>query len=355
MKKTILHITDSLGLGGAEVLLKNTIPLLPEYEHVIVYLSGSQLIQFESTGLSIYKLDHNGKKDIVRSVLRLRKIIKRHKVELIHSHLFLSTVIARIAKPRGVKLVSTIHSILSKNVFEKKKVFLKIERLTVNRQDALIAVSHHALKDYLSHISFKGQSSVLYNFIPDYFFINKSSPSGVAGKEILKCISVGNLKAVKNYDFTLKAFNHLKESPIELDIYGDGILRKKLQEKIDSQGLKVSLKGSGKEINKVLTEYGIFIQMSLHEGFGLALLEAMAIGLVPVLSDIPVHREVAGDCAFYVNLENEQELSFILQKIQEQKDGYKQRRMKCMARAKEIAGKDGYIEHLRSIYLSLLN
>ncbi len=38
---------------------------------------------------------------------------------------------------------------------------------------------------------------------------------------------------------------------------------------------------------------------SLYEGFGLPLLEALAAGLPVVASDIPVHREVAGDAALY--------------------------------------------------------
>jgi hypothetical protein len=36
----ILHIIDGLEYGGAEVLLRNTLPLLDQYSHVVCYLGG---------------------------------------------------------------------------------------------------------------------------------------------------------------------------------------------------------------------------------------------------------------------------------------------------------------------------
>ncbi len=36
---TLLHVINSLSIGGAEVLLVNTIKLLPDYQHVLVNTS----------------------------------------------------------------------------------------------------------------------------------------------------------------------------------------------------------------------------------------------------------------------------------------------------------------------------
>ena len=43
-----------------------------------------------------------------------------------------------------------------------------------------------------------------------------------------------------------------------------------------------------------------FLSASLGEGFGIPILEALASGAKPILSDIPVYREVAGDMAEYL-------------------------------------------------------
>jgi glycosyltransferase involved in cell wall biosynthesis len=52
-----------------------------------------------------------------------------------------------------------------------------------------------------------------------------------------------------------------------------------------------------------------FIYPSLFEGFGLPVLEAMGRGVPTIASDIPPIREVAGDAAFLVDPESEEDLA----------------------------------------------
>lgn len=55
---------------------------------------------------------------------------------------------------------------------------------------------------------------------------------------------------------------------------------------------------------------------SIAEGFGLPILEALAQGLPAIASDIPVHREVAGDLATYIPLGDPGQLAELLQSIE---------------------------------------
>jgi glycosyltransferase involved in cell wall biosynthesis len=57
----------------------------------------------------------------------------------------------------------------------------------------------------------------------------------------------------------------------------------------------------------------IFCFPSLWEGFGGALIEAMAAGLPIVASDIPPHREVVGDAGLFVSPGNADEISKTIQ------------------------------------------
>jgi glycosyltransferase involved in cell wall biosynthesis len=48
----------------------------------------------------------------------------------------------------------------------------------------------------------------------------------------------------------------------------------------------------------------VFCNLSLYEGFSLTLLEAQKCGLAVVCSDIPIHRQTAGDAAVFVSATN---------------------------------------------------
>ena len=53
------------------------------------------------------------------------------------------------------------------------------------------------------------------------------------------------------------------------------------------------------EVETMLAESQILLSTSAAEGFGLPPLEGMAFGCVPVITDIPQHRETVGDHGFY--------------------------------------------------------
>jgi glycosyltransferase involved in cell wall biosynthesis len=317
--RTLLHTIDTLTTGGAEVLLKHTISLLPEFDHIVVYLNSSSELEkhFESQGVKVICLDHSGWLDFPVSVIKLRRIIKENNPVLVHSHLFYSTLLSRFAVPALIPLVSTLHSMYSKDAFEKNSKSILAERLSLRKRHSLIAVSHFVLQDYLKFISFKGKSFVLYNFLPDNFFQKKTNFSD----DYVRFIAVGNLKSAKNYEYLLQVFKCLKNEKITLDIYGDGPLYPVYKEIVDRENLNVTLCGNTNKMPGVYRGYDFYIQASSHEGFGLSVAEAMASGLPCFLSDIPVFHEVTAGKAFFFTLNDPQVaagliMSFIQDKSQ---------------------------------------
>ena len=82
----------------------------------------------------------------------------------------------------------------------------------------------------------------------------------------------------------------------------------------------------------------------------LAMGEAILAGLIPVLSDIPVHRGVTADNAFYFKLSNPQMLTDALQSLIKNYDENKID--DCRAHVKSLTSRSGYFEKLRLIYNS---
>jgi glycosyltransferase involved in cell wall biosynthesis len=74
---------------------------------------------------------------------------------------------------------------------------------------------------------------------------------------------------------------------------------------------------SDNELSKQMQQAHVLIQPSLHEGFGIPILEALGAGLKCIASDIPVFKELFGDCLSYFNAYDPHQLSKLLLNIHE--------------------------------------
>lgn len=103
--------------------------------------------------------------------------------------------------------------------------------------------------------------------------------------------------------------------PVRLRIIG--ILSNEQRFLLQSLDLKwTSAEGlSGEEIIKVYRDSDVLIFASTYEGFGLPIVEAQAIGLPVITSNISPMTDVAGDAALFVDPYNEQEIRSALEQL----------------------------------------
>ncbi|GAB2530971.1 glycosyltransferase [Rufibacter soli] len=306
IKKNILHVIDNLAVGGAETLLVNTVNSLSEnYNNIIVYLNEPSQLKEKINNAKIICLGHTGVLSILPSIIKLRKIIVMHQIDIVHAHLLWSSVISRLACPPNLRLVFSVHSILSEDAFIPYPKSLYLEKFTYKAWQEAIFVSEAVKEDYDVHVGLKGKTYVLHNFISDDFF-KKANHDGKSYSKPLRLVSVGTLKEAKNYAFLISEMSKVNPDEVTLDIFGNGPLQEQLQSLIGSYGMKnVTLKGMGENISQLLTKYDVFVSASKHEGFGLAPIEGMASGLPCLLSDIPAFREVANGNALFFDLSKE--------------------------------------------------
>ncbi|MEO6831531.1 MAG: glycosyltransferase, partial [Chitinophagaceae bacterium] len=270
----ILHIITSLGRGGAEVLLSNSIPLLKEHEqHLVTFTEPHDQLTEITPFLSSHQcLNIGGRSQWPKAVIRLRRIIKTIKPDLVHVHMFIPALLTKLAIPKNIPLVYSLHNPYSIDAFNANRWAHAMEQFTARPQHHLIGVSEFVLQDYQQHIKNAGTMDVVYNMVGDEFFKNER-PADYVPKAPLRCVSVGNLKPQKNYPFSLEAFQLLKDLPITLDIYGEDFMERQLEDFIAANKLNnVHLMGQSPNIEKVLDNYDLYLISSSYEGFGIALL-----------------------------------------------------------------------------------
>lgn len=111
------------------------------------------------------------------------------------------------------------------------------------------------------------------------------------GQREKKIVSVGRMDANKNHEMQLRAFAALKDKYPEysLVIYGDGELRSHMEEMALKLGVadRLSLPGVVLDVAVQIERASLFLLTSYSEGVSNALIEALALGLPVIATDVP--------------------------------------------------------------------
>ena len=114
-------------------------------------------------------------------------------------------------------------------------------------------------------------------------------------------IHVGSFRAAKNHAAILQVFRHVVDATpnVALLLVGDGPLRPAVQNQACRLGLDrhVRLLGTRRDATALMQVADVLLFPSLREGLSVALMEASAVGLPIVGSDIPGNREATDDGA----------------------------------------------------------
>jgi glycosyltransferase involved in cell wall biosynthesis len=159
-------------------------------------------------------------------------------------------------------------------------------RSTLKSASALLIGS----KDTLNQVPAKYHDKCIYlpeNAIDPAKFSRIACPENTS---VLHACFVGRLVPYKGPDMLLEAATPLLlEGRLHLDILGDGPLLQTLQDMVSKKGLEsaVTLHGwvAHSEIQNIMCRSHVFAFPSIREFGGGVVLEAMALGLVPIIID----------------------------------------------------------------------
>lgn len=356
-KKTILHLIDTLGRGGAETMLVAVTKRLPEYRNIVVTLKDINDFKTELECDKLFCLQVRTNFDLPLAIRRLRKIIRENNVDIVHSHLFWSNAIARLATPKNVFLLNTIHTFPADSFDYKPLRMRVVENLTFRfRKTAIACVAKGSLEQYIQLVKKQPYKSyVLYTFVDLSKFAKVKNNFSDAVKDNLKLVCVGNFKEQKNHQYLLNSFVQLKNTNITLDLFGAGELQNTLQQFIENNNLKINIKGKVNNINERLPEYDLMVMSSKYEGFALATLEAMALKVPLLLSDIASFREQCANTAEYFDINKPNSFVEKLLEINNNVLMLSKNVEAANHRVKELFTLDIHVRNLKEIYLDLTN
>jgi glycosyltransferase involved in cell wall biosynthesis len=321
-----LSVIDSLGQGGAERSLIDLARGLRGYDIEITLAvlqvrgHGFQRLIEETPGLSVEVLGANR----LQAMRRLRALLRDGGFDLLHTSLFDASVLGRIAAGRtGVPVLTSLVNVsydpvrrLDPRVSGFKLTVARwvdgwtARHLTTRFHALTSAVAAQAVVDLgveASSIAVIPRGRDQAEFHPAASHASRASIRSELGLDPAATVflNVGRHEFQKGHRFLLEAMaSVVREVPdaVLLILGREGNETSDILDLISKHDLKAQVRvmGDRRDVNRILRAADVFVFPSLYEGFGGALIEAMATGLPVVASDLPPVREVLGDIGVLV-------------------------------------------------------
>ena len=129
---------------------------LTEYRNIVVTLYDENHFEDELICDKIICLKAGHTLSYPITAIKLNKVIKKYNPDLVHTHLFWPTIIARMATPKNIPLLTTIHSFIATSLEYKHRHVKWIDKMTYRlHKNIIIAVARGALFEYFSFLNLK--------------------------------------------------------------------------------------------------------------------------------------------------------------------------------------------------------
>jgi glycosyltransferase involved in cell wall biosynthesis len=320
---TVVHVVAAGEIGGAErMLLDLASPRsgVIERVHSVALFTPNDGLRalFRDAGLDVddrgpvregplpYLASTFGASD----VRWLTNVLARRRATIVHLHTFASQVLGtRAARRAGARVVRTEHST---RVYDDPTCW-PFSRWSLQRADAVVCISEHVrsvASTRAGRLLDASKTTIVHNGVDTTRFAPRAdaskdspdapvrfdairpspkplgphwTPTSGAGLRPVRFIALGRLDRRKGLDLALEALALVPGA--ELDIVGDGDERRALDELAERLGVRERVRFAGyfEDVRDAIARSDVALSSARQEGLGVALLEAMAMGL-PVVA-----------------------------------------------------------------------
>lgn len=300
----VLHVINSLRrLAGAQTLIASLAVALRNHGVLptVYELRGESSIlsdRLQSDGIEVV-----ANQDLPLysplQVIRLVEHLRRNDYDLIHVHLFpaqLWTVMAAWIAGYDGRLVTTEHNTTNR----RRHLPLRwMDKAMYMRYRSIVCITSDVAKSLIEWLPpVASRVCVIENGIELARFQHAQPYDRdvlPGGKDGTLLIMVARFEPQKDHQTLIRAVANL--DGVQLLLVGDGSQRYRAEQLVEQLGLRnrVHFLGERQDIPELLKSVDVYVHSVWWEGFGLAVLEAMASGLPVVASDVAGLRNVIGD------------------------------------------------------------
>lgn len=283
-------------------------------EVVVVYIRDVRDREFSigdkarAKGLTFYEVEERSKFDL-RVLPALQEIILRHDINLIHSHDHKSDLFAYLLRwrlwRRSLTLLSTAHAWVMLGL--KGEIYRRLDLSLMRRFDHLIAVSYSTKAEMIDAGVPKGLITVIHNAIDtdawSSYRVTNTLREELAINPTAPVIGyVGRIMPEKDLETWLRAaaLAARQHPDAQFVLVGEGkdnLTLNALRRLASSLGIaeQVHFPGYRENLLPVYAACDVFFLSSRREGLPNSILEAMAMGLPVVTTDVAGAKELVLD------------------------------------------------------------
>lgn len=290
----IIHLTDSMEMGGAEKLIGLLCRMQRRQGHDpfvhCLYRVGVLGENLRAEGFNVTLLE------AVTMAGRTRNVhleLQRCRPDVVHCHNATATILGAIpARMAGAKrVIATRHGLVAPPYPLRRELKFAIASRWC---DTIVAVCEQTRLNLLGAPMASGSKIVrIYNATEALRFDGTASPAKLG----FTLLHVARLSLPKDQETLIRAFALVQaEAPdLQLWIVGDGPLRSKLESLAQELGLidSVTFFGEQVDVAPFFKAADLFVMSSITEGLPLSLLEAMSAGLPAIVTDVGGMAEIA--------------------------------------------------------------
>ncbi|MFV8224367.1 glycosyltransferase [Christiangramia aquimixticola] len=365
-KIRVLHIIKSLGRGGAEMLLPETLKLHDsqrfEFHYVYFLPWKNQMVSaIENNNGVVHCFKASNNIQIMLEANKIANYVVEHKINIIHCHLPWAGFLGRLVHQKtNIPLVYTEHNMQERYHWVTK--FLN--RVSFNSQSLAIGVSEDVSSSILKNIKPKIPVVTLLNGVNTKKYKKKNLVGLHEELNIPSDAFVVGVVAVFRFQKRLKEWMQVfkkfsdKNPNVCGIIIGDGPLKKELIAERKALNLedKILMPGLQTETRPYFEIMDVFMMTSSFEGLPIALLEAMSMECAIVSTDAGGIKEVLedGKNGLMVTVNNWEDLVEKLEILMKSEEEKTRLQKAARLRVLEKFSMESMVKKLELNYLKLL-